>query len=215
MSAGVDSVNRAGVTVASPEVLGFMAAKRTPRARATRQVEAVAHRLIAGGPPLDRARTLWVCGSYARGAPNVGDVDLLLEIDEPRDRAQRAADAYYRRAHPYAEVVKALVLSEVPPPPEAEASLQLRYQLGSVRYLAAAAALDHLKRDGVPLGTVQLAGGRGDGPGVRTAGRGVVQCLPALCPRVQAIPRRLAAPARVADAPWRPVARLGCDREER
>jgi hypothetical protein len=56
--------------------------------------------------------------------------------------------------------VNALVLAEVPRPPETEASLQLRYQLGSVRYLAAAAALDHLKRDGVPLGTVQLAGGR-------------------------------------------------------
>ncbi len=284
MSVGVDSINHARAAVASPEVLGFMAAKRTPRARATRKVEAVAHRLIAGEPPLDRARSLWVCGSYARGAPDVGDVDLLLEIDELRDRAQQAVDAYYRRAHPYAEVVKALgcsggsivtvavtpvfqpapslisperaksgvppghevprqpllqhtvtgdpfdpqpkllwvrgdsinevrsrlvaiaedpdarrfertttvplidtllpllgvqagfrlaaqmragnfgvnalVLGEVPPPPEAEASLQLRYQHGSVRYLAAAAALDHLKRDGVPLGTVQLAGGR-------------------------------------------------------
>jgi len=119
MSTGVDSVNHAGVTVASPEVLGFMAAKRTPRARATRKVEAVAHRLIAGGPPLDRARSLWVCCSYARGAPDVGDVDLLLEIDEPRDRAQQAVDAH--------------------------------------------------------------------------------------SPRVQAIPRRLAAPARVAGAAWRPV----------
>ena len=82
MSAGVDSVKYAGVTVASPEVLGFMAARRTPRARATRKVEAVAHRLIAGGPPLDRARSLWVCGSYARDAPNVRDVDLLLEVDD-------------------------------------------------------------------------------------------------------------------------------------
>jgi len=75
MSVGVDSINHARAAVASPEVVGFMAAKRTPRARATRKVEAVAHRLIAGEPPLDRARSLWVCGSYARGAPDVGDVD--------------------------------------------------------------------------------------------------------------------------------------------
>jgi hypothetical protein len=45
---------------------------------------------------------------HAGGAPDVGDVELLLEIDEPRDRAQQTVDAYYRRAHPYTEVVKAL-----------------------------------------------------------------------------------------------------------
>ena len=47
-------------------------------------------------------------GSYARGAPDVGDVDLVLEIDEPRSRGQQGLDAFYRRAHPYAEVVTAL-----------------------------------------------------------------------------------------------------------
>jgi hypothetical protein len=108
MDSNAGSVNRAEAMVASPEVLEFMAAKRTPRNRATRKIESVAQRLIAAQPPLDRARSLWVCGSYARGAPDVGDVDLLLDIDEPREPGQQAIEAFYRRAHPYAEVVKAL-----------------------------------------------------------------------------------------------------------
>jgi hypothetical protein len=103
-----DSAERAAVTVASSEVAAFMEARRTPRVRATRKVEAVVQRLIAGEPPLDRARSLWVCGSYVRGALDVGDIDLLLDLDEPRDRGQQALESFYRRAHPYAEVVKAL-----------------------------------------------------------------------------------------------------------
>lgn len=283
MSSTADSVNHAEAVVASPEVVAFMEAKRTPRARATRKIESVAQRLIAGEPPLDRARSLWVCGSYARGAPDVGDIDLLLEIDELREPAKQAIEAFYRRAHPYPEVVKALgcaggsivtlavtpvfqpapapisreraqqsclpaghefprqpllqhtvtgdpfdpqpkllwvrgdridevrarldaiaedpdarrfertttvplidtllpllgveigfrlaaqmragnlevnalVLGEAPPPAEAEASLQWRYRRSSERYLAAASALGHLKRDGVAPNCVQLAG---------------------------------------------------------
>jgi hypothetical protein len=94
--------------VAQEAVAEFMAAKRTPRARAARKIESVAQRLIAAEQPLDRARSLWVCGSYARGASDVGDIDLVLDVDEPRDHRQQALDAYYRRAHPYAELVKAL-----------------------------------------------------------------------------------------------------------
>ncbi len=108
MGASAESTERAAATVASAGVAAFMAARRTPRVRATRKVQAVIGRLIAGECPLDRARSLWVCGSYARGAPDVGDIDLLLEIDEPREPGQQGLDAFYRRAHPYAEVVKAL-----------------------------------------------------------------------------------------------------------
>jgi hypothetical protein len=284
MGSDGDLVNGAKAMCASPEVTAFMGARRTPRARATRKIESVSRRLIAAQPPLDRARSLWVCGSYARGAPNVGDVDLLLDIDEPREPGQQAIEAFYRRAHPYAEVVKALgcgggsivtlevtpvfqpallpisperaqggvpagheiprqpflrhlitgdpfdpqptllwvrgdhiddvrtrlgaisgdpnarrfertttvplidtllpllgvptgfqlaaqiragnidvdalLLTETPPPPEAEAALLWRYQPGSERSLAAAAALSYLQRDGVELDRVQL----GDGP---------------------------------------------------
>lgn len=278
------SPNRAEAVAASREVAEFLAGRRTPRARARRKIESVAQRLIAAQPPLDRARSLWVCGSYARGAPDVGDVDLLLDIDDAREPGQQALEAFYRRAHPYAEVVKALgcgggsivtlevtpvfqpalapisperaeagvpagheiprqpllqhlitgdpfdpqptllwvrgdhindvrtrlaaisedpnamrfertttvplidtllpllgvatgfqlaaqiragnidvdalLLTEAPPPPEAQASLVWRYQPGSERSLAAAAALSYLKRNGVELDRVQL----GDGP---------------------------------------------------
>lgn len=57
---------------------------------------------------MDRIRSAWVMGSYARGAPDVGDVDLVLEIDESRSPGQQGLDSFYRRAHPYAEVVAAL-----------------------------------------------------------------------------------------------------------
>jgi hypothetical protein len=102
------AAERAAATVASEEVLAFMARKRTARKRATRKLEGVAERLIAAQPPLDRARDLWVHGSYARGAPDVGDIDLLLRVDEHKRSSQQALDAFYRRAHPYAEIVKAL-----------------------------------------------------------------------------------------------------------
>ena len=90
------------------DVAAFLARRRTPRARATKKLNDVLGRLVAGEPPLDRLRTAWVLGSYARGAPEVGDIDLYMEIDEPRSRGRHALDAVYRRAHPYSEVVKAL-----------------------------------------------------------------------------------------------------------
>jgi hypothetical protein len=49
-----------------------------------------------------------VQGSYARGAPDVGDVDLFLRVDEHRDGRQQQLEGFYRRAHPYAEVLRAL-----------------------------------------------------------------------------------------------------------
>jgi hypothetical protein len=91
-----------------PEIVEFLQRRRTPRHRATKKILDVLGRLVAGERPLDRIRTAWVMGSYARGAPDVGDVDLVLAIDEPRSVAQQGLDSYYRRAHPYAEVVRAL-----------------------------------------------------------------------------------------------------------
>lgn len=109
MGAGIDfDDQRAAAVVASEDVVAFMEARRTPRARATGKLEEVVRRLIAARPPVDRARELWVHGSYARGAPDVGDLDLFLVVDEARDPGQQALDSYYRGAHPYAEIVRAL-----------------------------------------------------------------------------------------------------------
>lgn len=91
-----------------PEISAYLQTRRRPRARATKKLREVLGRLVEGSLPLDRIRSAWVHGSYARGAPDVEDVDLVLRIDEPRKRAQQVLDAYYRRAHPYAEVVSAL-----------------------------------------------------------------------------------------------------------
>ena len=93
---------------APDDVLEFLAMARTPRARATRKLADVLRRLAAGEPPLDRVRSAWVFGSWARGAPTVGDIDLIVQIDEDREPGQQAPDAYYRRAHPYAEIVAAI-----------------------------------------------------------------------------------------------------------
>jgi hypothetical protein len=68
----------------------------------------VLKRLAAGEPPLDRVRAAWVFGSWARGAATVGDIDLIVQVDEERDPGRQALDAYYRRAHPYAEIVAAM-----------------------------------------------------------------------------------------------------------
>jgi hypothetical protein len=109
MGAGIHfDDQRAAAVVASDDVAAFIEARATPRSRATRKLEEVVGRLIAGQPPIDRARDLWVHGSYARGAPDVGDLDLLLAVDEERDPGQQALDSYYRGAHPYAEIVRAL-----------------------------------------------------------------------------------------------------------
>lgn len=91
-----------------PEISAYVKTRRRPRARATKKLRSVLSKLVDGNPPLDRVRSAWVHGSYARGAPDVEDVDLVLRIDEPRERAKQLLDAFYRRAHPYAEVVAAI-----------------------------------------------------------------------------------------------------------
>ena len=93
---------------APDDVLDFLARTRTPRRRATRKLTDVLGRLAVGDPPLDRVRAAWVFGSWARGAATVGDIDLIVEVDEARDPGRQALDAYYRRAHPYAEIVAAM-----------------------------------------------------------------------------------------------------------
>jgi predicted nucleotidyltransferase len=39
------------------------------------------------GRYLPRVREIWVFGSYARGALEVGDVDLAVEFDQTKDEA--------------------------------------------------------------------------------------------------------------------------------
>jgi hypothetical protein len=58
------------------------------RSEARKRVEALLARVVGGtGSYLPRVRELWIFGSYARGALEVGDVDLAVEFDQTKDEA--------------------------------------------------------------------------------------------------------------------------------
>lgn len=80
---------------------------RKPRAAATSKLRELLQRAVA----TPTIRTIWVYGSYARGASSVGDIDLLIEVDDPRDRAQAAWDGYeahVRGRNPDNDILKSL-----------------------------------------------------------------------------------------------------------
>jgi predicted nucleotidyltransferase len=55
------------------------------RSEATKRVEGLLARVVGGnGSYLPRVREVWIFGSYARGALDVGDVDLAVEFDQAR-----------------------------------------------------------------------------------------------------------------------------------
>jgi hypothetical protein len=60
------------------------------RTEATRRIERLLE-LVAGGDGryVPRVREVWIFGSYARGAVEVGDVDLAIEFDQTKDEAGR------------------------------------------------------------------------------------------------------------------------------
>jgi len=60
------------------------------RSEATRRIEGLLVRVANGeGRYLPRVREVWIFGSYARGALEVGDVDLAVEFDQTKDEAGR------------------------------------------------------------------------------------------------------------------------------
>jgi predicted nucleotidyltransferase len=57
---------------------------------ATKRVGGLVERVVNGeGCYLPRVREVWIFGSYARGALEVGDVDLAVEFDQTKDEAGR------------------------------------------------------------------------------------------------------------------------------
>ena len=91
-----------------PDVAAFLAKARIPRARAVKKLEDVVRRLCSGDPALRRVREVWVFGSFARGASMVGDVDLYMLADEPRDRGRFGLDLVFGRERPFSKEIKAL-----------------------------------------------------------------------------------------------------------
>jgi predicted nucleotidyltransferase len=60
------------------------------RSEATKRIDGLLCRVAAGeGRYVARVREVWVFGSYARGALEVGDVDLAVEFDQTKDEAGR------------------------------------------------------------------------------------------------------------------------------
>src|SRR6266545_972752 len=60
------------------------------RFEATKRIGGLVERLVDGdGRCLGRVREVWIFGSYARGALEVGDVDLAVEFDQTKDEAGR------------------------------------------------------------------------------------------------------------------------------
>jgi predicted nucleotidyltransferase len=58
------------------------------RPEATKRIEGLLARVVSGeGSYLSRVREVWLFGSYARGALEVGDVDLAVEFDQTKDEA--------------------------------------------------------------------------------------------------------------------------------
>jgi hypothetical protein len=58
------------------------------RSEATKRVEGLLARVVGGnGSQLPRVRVVWIFGSYARGALDVGDVDLAVEFDQTKEEA--------------------------------------------------------------------------------------------------------------------------------
>jgi hypothetical protein len=60
------------------------------RSQARKRVEGLLGRVANGeGSYLPRVHEVWIFGSYARGALEVGDVDLAVEFDQTKDEAGR------------------------------------------------------------------------------------------------------------------------------
>jgi hypothetical protein len=58
------------------------------RSEATKRVEGLLARVVGGnGSYLPRVREVWIFGSYAHGALEVGDVDLAVEFDQTKEEA--------------------------------------------------------------------------------------------------------------------------------
>jgi hypothetical protein len=95
------------VPQASSDVAAFLAKSKVPRARALKKLGDVLRRAASGHRDLEPVRELWVFGSFARGASQVGDIDVYMLVDESRTVQQFGLDVFYGD-RPFAKQVKAI-----------------------------------------------------------------------------------------------------------
>jgi hypothetical protein len=72
------------------------------RAEATGRLEQLLQRAAAGGRYAGRIREIWVFGSYARGAAEVGDIDLDVEYEHDGELGTELVRALSYGRDPYA-----------------------------------------------------------------------------------------------------------------
>jgi hypothetical protein len=71
------------------------------RAEATTRIETVIERAIAGGTYAGLVAAVWVFGSYAAGAPSVGDVDLAVEHRSNKELDADVMKTLFYGGNPY------------------------------------------------------------------------------------------------------------------
>lgn len=97
-----------------PEAEAIVEPRLIDRNRATWKLRDVLARAAAGEGPTASIRTISVLGSYARGAKRLGDVDLTIEVDDPREPNQARFDDYLdfvRGRRPQRELLRTLKCS--------------------------------------------------------------------------------------------------------
>jgi predicted nucleotidyltransferase len=77
-----------------PEAEALVERRLVDRRRATKKLRDVLARAVAGRGQTASIRTISVLGSYARGAEQLGDIDLTIEVDDPRSEQQARFDDY-------------------------------------------------------------------------------------------------------------------------
>jgi hypothetical protein len=85
-----------------------MTSARRNRDAATERLRTVLERVCSGGRYESCVTELWVFGSYARGAPRVGDLDLDAELEETTEVAREGVDLMFAGRDPMARFRKAL-----------------------------------------------------------------------------------------------------------
>ncbi len=146
------------------------------RARASRKLRDVLRRAAAGGDEAAAIRSISVLGSYARGAASVGDIDLVVDVDDPRDeRSAQLNDLYarFRGENPDApllrelrcsgsSMVNAVVVRRFGPHPEPVPPEEWRDDMGPGFELARPPTLGHVVTNQPLAGPSYLLFVRGD-----------------------------------------------------
>lgn len=158
------------------EAMEIVTRDQIDRGRATRKLRDVLVRAASGTGESASIRTISVMGSYARGALRVGDIDLTIEVDDPRDERSARLDDFYtliRGRNPDGALLRELrcsgssIVSPVvvhmfreqrePIPPE-----QWRDDLGPDYQLAAPPSLGHIVTNQPMAGPSHVLYVRGD-----------------------------------------------------